>query len=100
FSTRIQQHLRRRAPYCHDAVLPAVVIQIAESRASSGPWDVRTGICSLKTSLVIHGQQRQFFILQRGIDLLYVIEHVALRDEKIFPSVVVEVFEADAPPRA
>src|SRR5690242_2825989 len=38
--------------------------------------------------------------MKRGIDLLNVIEDVTLRHKKILPAVIVEIFQADSPPRA
>src|SRR5277367_6907272 len=35
--------------------------------------------------------------MQRWIDVLHIVEHMALRDEEILPSVVVEIFQPNAP---
>src|SRR6476660_9448562 len=37
--------------------------------------------------------------MKRWIDLFYVVEHMSLRYEKIFPSIVVEILQANTPPR-
>ena len=47
--------------------------------------------------MVIERDQRQFLIAQGSVDLFNIIEHVALRHEQIFPAVVVEIFQANAP---
>ncbi len=55
------------------------------------------GIGALEASIVIERQQRRLFVMQHVVDLLYVVEHVALRYEQVLPAVVVEVLEAYTP---
>src|SRR5262249_19905954 len=42
-------------------------------------------------------QQRNVLITQGRIDLLHIVEHVALRHKQVLPAVVVEVLKAHAP---
>src|SRR5579862_3467066 len=93
----IHQNLRRPAKLRDHNILPAIIIEVAKSRAPRGHESLRARIHALKMSVTIHRQQWQFEVVKRGINFLDIIEHVPLRNKQILPAVVVEIFESDSP---
>src|SRR5207248_3372241 len=57
----------------------------------------RARIGAFEMAIAIQGEQRQFFISQRGVNLLNVVENVALRREKVLPAIVVKIFQPYTP---
>src|ERR1700758_5248901 len=80
-----------------DDVHPAVVIDVPESSSARGQRRSYPRIDALEATIVIDGQQRHFFVAQRSIDLLHIVQDVALRHEEVLPAVIIEVFETHAP---
>jgi hypothetical protein len=93
----IEEDLRMSAESGYDDILPAIVIEITEGRPSGGGWSRTSRLSALKTTIAIHRHERRFEIMKRGIDLLHVIQHVTLSDEQVFPTIVVEILQADTP---
>src|SRR5579872_4001501 len=73
----VEKDLRRTAQRSHDHVLPSIIIEIAESGAAAGRWSGAARLGALEASFMIHGQQRRFEIMQRGVYLLHIIQHMA-----------------------
>src|SRR6202167_399896 len=78
-------------------VHPAIVIDIAECGAAAGYRGSDPRIGALEAAIVIEREQRRLFVMQHVINLLDIVQHVALRDEQILPAIVVEILEANAP---
>src|ERR1035438_10407516 len=100
FSPAIKEDLGMTTKNGHHHVLPAVVVQITECGPAAYHRGAYSGIHPFETSVMIYRQQRKLFIVQRWVDRLYVIQNMSLGDKQIFPSVVVEILQAYAPPRA
>src|SRR6267143_1628741 len=100
FSAPVEKNLRMIAEDGHDHVLPSIVVQIAESCTTSRCRCSTAGIGALEAAGTINGEEGQLPIVERRIDLLYVIEDMALRDKEIFPAVVVKIFQPHSPARA
>src|ERR1700687_194863 len=81
----------------HDYILPAVVIQVAESSPAPRHRSRTSGINPFEPATMIDRQQRQFEIVQRRIDVFHIVQYMALSHEQVFPSVVVEVLQANSP---
>src|SRR5258708_1994009 len=79
----------------HDHIFPSVVIQVTERRPAPGYWSRDSGISAFEPAVVIDRQQRQFEIVQRGIDVFHIVQYMALSHEQVFPTVVVEVHVLD-----
>src|SRR6266852_2089293 len=97
FAAAVEKYLRMIAEDSHHHILPSIVVQIAESCTTSGCRCSTAGIGSLEAAGTINGQQGQFPIMERRIDLLYVIDDMALRDKEIFPAIVVKIFQPHSP---
>src|SRR5260370_25588902 len=95
--TTVEEQHRRTAESSQDNIHKPVVIDVAERGASCSHGSSHTGISAFEMAVMIQREQRQFLISQRRINLLNIVEDVALRHEKIFPAVVVEVFPTHAP---
>src|SRR5258706_14254571 len=80
-----------------DSVHRAIVVQIAECDATSRYQFVRSWIYRLEAATVIQRKQRGFQIVQGGVDLLHIVQNMALRDKQILLPVIIEIFEAYAP---
>src|SRR5260370_41707208 len=76
----------------NESVHPAVVVDVAKGRTARSQRRGDAGLGSFEASVMIEGQQWNFFVAQGSVDLLNVVEDVALRDEKIFPPIFVEIF--------
>ena len=48
-------------------------------------------------TVVIHRQQRQLLIAQRSVNLLNIVQYMALRNEQIFPTIIIDIFQSRAP---
>src|SRR5258708_2576174 len=90
----------RAAESRDEDVDPAVVVDVAKGGAACSQRRGHAGIGALETSIVIQRKQRQLLVAQGSVNLRDITQHVALRDEKILPAVIVEIFEAHAPARA
>src|SRR5258706_6214300 len=80
-----------------DSVHRAIVVQFGECDATSGYQFVRSWIYRLEAATVIQRKQRGFQIVQGWVDLLDIVQNMALRDKQILLPVIIEIFEADAP---
>src|ERR1700690_1588173 len=96
----VEKDLWRTAQNCHNDILPSVIVEIAESGSAARRRGGAAGIGTFEPAIVIHGQQWQLQIVKRRIDLLDVIQNMALRDKKILPARVVKILQANAPARA
>src|SRR5580704_6510643 len=96
FSASVHEHLRMATKTGHDHVLPSVIIKITE-RSPASSCGRSSGFNALESAIVIDRKQRQFQIMQRRIDVLHIVEHMALRNEEILPSVIVKIFQPNAP---
>ena len=93
----VQEDLWMSAEDRHHDILAAIVVQVAEGGAARGPGGRDTSIRPLKSPVLVHRQQRQFLVVEGRIDLLHVVQHVSLGDKQVFPSIVVEIFQANPP---
>src|SRR6266851_424543 len=93
----VEKQHRRTAESGQNNIHKTIVIDVAERGAACSNRRRHTGIGAFEMAVMIQREQRQFLISQRSIDLLNVIEDVALGNEKILPAVVVEIFQAHAP---
>src|SRR6266404_5447970 len=85
----VEEQHGRTAESCQNNIHKPIVIDVTECCAACSNRSRRAGIGAFEMAAMIQREQRQFLISQRSIDLLNVIEDVALRHEKIFPAVVV-----------
>src|SRR6266403_425691 len=92
-----EEQQRRTAESRQNNIHKTVVVDVAEGRAARGNGSGHAGIGAFEMAIMIQREQRQFLISQRGVDLLDIVEDVALRHEKILPAIVVEVFETHTP---
>src|SRR5258708_1170891 len=81
----------------NESVHPAVVVDVAKGRTARSQRRGDAGLGSFEASVMIEGEQWNFLVTQGSVDLLDIVEDVALGAEKIFPAIVVEIFQADAP---
>src|SRR6266853_2880986 len=93
----VEEQHRRTAESGQNNIHKTIVIDVAERGAACSDRRRHTGIGAFEMAVMIQREQRQFLISQRSVDLLNVIEDVALGNEKILPAVVVEIFQAHAP---
>src|SRR6266436_1169675 len=93
----IQQQNGRTAERCYEDVHPAVVVDVAEGGSAGSQRRGHARVRALETAAAIQRKQRQLLVVQRGVNLLDIIENVALRDEEILPAVIVEILQAHAP---
>src|SRR5258708_14814697 len=87
----------RAAESRDEDVDPAVVVDVAKGGAACSHARVHAGSGALETAVVIQRKQRQLLVAQESVNLLDIVQHVALCDEKVLPAVIVEIFEAHAP---
>src|SRR3979490_1539951 len=87
----------RAAESTEDDVHPAVVIDVSEGGTARSQLRGHAGISALKATVMIKRKQRQLFVAQGSVNLLDIVQHVALRHEKILPAIIVEVFKAHTP---
>jgi len=87
----------RAAESRDEDVDPAVVVDVAKGGAACSQRRGHAGIGALETAVVIQRKQRQLLVAQGSVNLLDIVQHVALCDEKVLPAVIVEIFEAHAP---
>src|SRR6516164_6682129 len=99
FTAAIKKNLGMTAERRHHHVLPAIVIQVAKCRTAPCYRGSHAGIRPFKAPLVVHRKQRELEVVQRWIDGLNVIQNVSLCYKQILPSIIIEIFQADAPPR-
>ena len=99
FAAAVEKNLSMSAECGDHNVLPAVVVEIAERGSARRGGDGTAGISALEAAIVIHRQQGRLEIVQGRVDMLDVVEDMTLGDEQIFPAVVVEILEANAPAR-
>src|SRR6266849_3376928 len=93
----VEEQHRRTAESGQNDIDKTIVVDVAERGAACSNRRRHTGIGAFEMAVMIQREQRQFLISQRSVDLLNVIEDVALGNEKILPAVVVEIFQAHAP---
>src|SRR6266404_3471459 len=93
----VEEQHGRTAESRQNNIHKTVVVDVAEGRAARGNGSSHAGIGAFEMTIIIQREQRQFLVSQRSVDLLDVVEYVALGDEKILPAVVVEIFQAHAP---
>src|SRR5579872_591046 len=96
-ATAIHEDLRRTAQNGGNDVDGAVIVQVAESCASSCNQRRRARINGFEPLSPIQRQQRRLQIMQRRIDFFYVVENVPLRHEQILLPIVIEVFQTNTP---
>src|SRR5262244_898462 len=94
----VEEQDRGAAKRCDHNVDPAIVIDISKRCAPRSPRRGNTRVGPLKMSVLIESEQWKLLVAERSVDLLNIVEHVALRDKKVFPSIVIKVFETHAPP--
>src|ERR1700731_1348856 len=97
FGSAVQEDLWMSAKDRHHHILAAIIVQITEGGAACGPRGRDTGIRPLKSPVLVRSQQRQLLVVEGRIDLLHVVQHVSLGDKQVFPSIVVEIFQANPP---
>lgn len=91
-----KQHGRSTENADHDVHL-AIIIDVSKGGTARGQRRGYPRIGALEMAVVIHRQQWQFFIAQRSVNLLNIVQHVALRNEQIFPTIIVKIFQSRAP---
>src|SRR6266404_1074128 len=79
-------------------VFPSVVVQVAEGCSTSGKRSGGAGIGAFESVIAIHREEWQFKIMQRGVDAFHIVQDMALGDKQVFPAIIIEVFQAHAPP--
>src|ERR1700679_614913 len=70
---------------------------MAECGAAASDRGCDPPIGALEAAIVIEREQRRLFVVQHVVNLLDIVEHMALRYEQILPAVIVEILEANAP---
>src|SRR5215472_8071545 len=85
------------AENAHHGVHPAVVIQVSECRSPCSERNIASKIGPLEPAVVVKRQQERFQVVQRGVDLLHVVQDVTLGNEQILPTVVVKILETSTP---
>src|SRR5260221_13617060 len=90
----------RAAESRDEDVDPAVVVDVAKGGAACSQRRGHAGIGALETAVVIQRKQRQLLVAPGSVNLLDIVQHVALCDEKVLPAVIIEIFQAHAPPGA
>src|SRR5690242_19361923 len=74
-----------------------IVIDVTKGYAAGRHRLGDAGIGAFEPPLVIQREQWHFFVTQGSVNVLHIVEHVALRDKKILPTVVVEILQAYTP---
>src|SRR4029077_14498979 len=97
FPASVYEKLWAIAKRGSDHVNPTVVVQIAKGGAASRDRYVRAGVAFFEVSFMVHGQQGRILVAQGSVVLLHIVEYVALDDEGIFPTIIVEILEAYSP---
>src|SRR5262245_43505786 len=93
----IEQQQRPAAERRDDNVDVSVIVDIAKSGASCGYGWQTWQIEFYELAIGIAEQGGGLPIPQAGMDLLHIVEHVALSYEQVFPAVVVEIVQPGAP---
>src|SRR6266851_8639134 len=93
----VEKQHRRTAESCQNNIDKTIVIDVAERGAACSNRRRDTGIGAFEMAVMIQREERQLLVSQRSIDLLNVIEDVALRYEKVLPTSVVEIFKSHPP---
>src|SRR6266851_2081295 len=93
----VEEQHRRTAESGQNDIDKTIVVDVAESGAACSNRRRDSGIGAFEMAVMIQREERQLLVSQRSIDLLNVIEDVALRYEKVLPTSVVEIFKSHPP---
>jgi hypothetical protein len=87
----IEQDQRTAPEHRHHGVNISVIVQISKSGAASGYCGPTWNVQLLELAGRIPEQDGWLEVAQPGMNLLQVIQHVALRYKQILPSVIIEI---------
>jgi len=100
-ATEIAEDHRCAVPAIDYRFGKSVVVQISERCAPRGQRSLKYGAAVggniLEHAFHVPHEQKRFPVAQRRLSQLDVVHHMALRDQQVFPSVVVVVQKVRAP---